>query len=135
MASSSNRVSTTSVAADAPLAFYSNSPENTDVNANYKIIIPGNTVGAMYLSSNDIGYNEIDGVNLVVEETDSAAAAAAAAAAKAAVSEAPSLSDIEVVSKTVVYDAAGIPSVEVVFKIKNSSGKTLKGINARVELL
>jgi hypothetical protein len=46
----------------------------------------------------------------------------------------PSLSDIQLFSKNVVYDAAGNPSVELVFKIKNSSGQALKGINARVEL-
>ena len=45
----------------------------------------------------------------------------------------PSLSDIEVVSNTVVYDSAGIPSVKIIFKVKNSSGKVLKAIDARVE--
>ena len=131
----SKRVSTTSVAADAPLAFYSNSPENTDVGPNYKIVIPGNTVGAMYLSSNDIGYNETDEVVIAAEDAAAAAAAATKAAEVVAGGLSPSLSDIQVVSKTVVYDASGNPSVEIVFKIKNSSGQTLKGVNARVELL
>lgn len=132
----SKRVSTTNVAADAPIALYSNSPENTDVSGNYKIVIPGNTIGAMYLSSGEIGYNETDGTTLAAEDAAAAAAAAAEEAAKSnTVIGHPSLSDIQVVSKTVVYDSAGNPSVEVVFKIKNSSGKTLKGINARVELL
>jgi len=45
----------------------------------------------------------------------------------------PSLSDIEVVSNTVVYDSAGIPSVKIIFKVKNSSGRMLKAIDARVE--
>jgi hypothetical protein len=130
-----NRVSTTSVAADAPLAFYSNSPENTDVASNYKVVIPGNTVGALYLSSSEMGYNETDGVTVVVEDANAAAAAAAEGNKSITASTAPSLSDIQVVSKNVVYDASGNPSVEVVFKIKNSSGKTLKAINARVELL
>ena len=131
----SKRVSTTSVAADAPIALYSNSPENTDVGKNYKIVIPGNTVGAMYLASSEIGYNETDSVAIVVEDAAAAAAAAVDAAKTVTPITSPSLSDIQVVSKTVVYDASGNPSVEVVFKIKNSSGKTLKGINARVELL
>ena len=128
------RVSTTSVTADAPIALYSNSPENNDLGPNYKKVIPGNTIGAMYLSSGDISYNEVDGTTVVVE--DAAAAAAAADGAKPTeVPGAPSLSDIQVVSKEVVYDAAGNPSVQVVFKIKNSSGQKLKAINARVELL
>jgi len=128
------RVSTTSVTADAPIALYSNSPENNDLGPNYKKVIPGNTIGAMYLSSGDISYNEVDGTTVVVE--DAAAAAAAADGTKPTeVPGAPSLSDIQVVSKEVVYDAAGNPSVQVVFKIKNSSGQKLKAINARVELL
>ena len=53
----------------------------------------------------------------------------------AATAAAPSLSDIQVISREVVYDSAGNPSVQVVFKIKNSSGQKLKAINARVELL
>lgn len=128
------RVSTTSVTADAPIALYSNSPENNDLGPNYKKVIPGNTIGAMYLSSGDISYNEVDGTTVVVE--DAAAAAAAADGTKPTeVPGAPSLSDIQVVSKDVVYDSAGNPSVQVVFKIKNSSGQKLKAINARVELL
>ena len=129
-----DRVSTTSVTADAPIALYSNSPENNDLGPNYKKVIPGNTVGAMYLSSGDIGYSEIDGTIVVVEEA-AAAAAAAAEAKPSEVAAAPSLSDIQVLSKDVVYDAAGNPSVQVIFKIKNSSGKKLKGKNARGELL
>ena len=128
------RVSTTSVTADAPIALYSNSPENNDLGPNYKKVIPGNTVGAMYLSSGEISSSEIDGTVVVVEEA-AAAAAAAAEAKSTEVPTAPSLSDIQVVSKDVVYDAAGNPSVQVVFKIKNSSGQKLKAINARVELL
>jgi len=128
------RVSTTSVTADAPIALYSNSPENNDLGPNYKKVIPGNTIGAMYLSSGDISYNEVDGITVVVEEA-AAAAAAADGTKPTEVPGAPSLSDIQVVSKDVVYDAAGNPSVQVVFKIKNSSGQKLKAINARVELL
>ncbi len=45
----------------------------------------------------------------------------------------PSLSDIEVLSNKVVYDAAKNPSVTVVFKLKNSSGVELKAMNVRVE--
>jgi hypothetical protein len=129
-----NRVSTTSVTADAPIALYSNSPENNDLGPNYKKVIPGNTVGAMYLSSGDISYNEIDGTVVIIEEA-AAAAAAADGTKPTEIPSTPSLSDIQVVSKDVVYDAAGNPSVQVVFKIKNSSGQSLKAINARVELL
>ena len=45
----------------------------------------------------------------------------------------PSLSDIEIVSNEVVFDSAGLPSAKIVFKVRNSSGKMLKAIDARVE--
>jgi hypothetical protein len=45
----------------------------------------------------------------------------------------PSLSDIEVISNSVVMSSAGLPSATVVFKVKNSSGVELKAINVRVE--
>jgi hypothetical protein len=125
--------STTSVAADAPIALYSNSPEVTDLGPNYRRLIPGNTIGARYLGSADIGYSEID-ETLYQAEDAAAEEEAAEEASDVKVLSSPSLSDIQVVSKNVVYDASGNPSVEIVFKIKNSSGQELKGINTRVEL-
>lgn len=125
--------STTSVAADAPIALYSNSPEVTDLGPNYRRLIPGNTIGARYLGSADIGYGEIDGT-LYQAEDAAAEEEAAEEVSDVKVLSSPSLSDIQVVSKNVVYDASGNPSVEIVFKIKNSSGQDLKGINTRVEL-
>jgi len=125
--------STTSVAADAPIAIYSNSPEATDLGPNYRRLIPGNTVGPLYLGSPDVNYSEID-VTLSIAEDATAEAKAAEESSVVVYPSAPSLSDIEVSSRNVVYDAAGNPSVELVFKIKNSSGQNLKGINARVEL-
>jgi hypothetical protein len=47
--------------------------------------------------------------------------------------ERPRLSDIEIVSNTLVFDSTGLPSVKVVFKVKNSSAKVLKAIDVRVE--
>jgi hypothetical protein len=46
---------------------------------------------------------------------------------------APSLSDIQLISNEVVYDATNNPSVKIVFKVKNSSGVNLKAVNVRVE--
>jgi hypothetical protein len=45
----------------------------------------------------------------------------------------PSLSDIEIISNELVFDSAGLPSAKIIFKVKNSSGKVLKAIDARVE--
>lgn len=130
----SNKPSTTSVAADAPIAIYSNSPEANDLGPNYRRLIPGNVIGALYLGSSDIGYDEIDG-SLVIEEDAVTEQNVTDGVTSVLYPSAPSLSDIQLVSNNVVYDATGTPSVELVFKIKNSSAQNLKGINARVELL
>lgn len=45
----------------------------------------------------------------------------------------PLLSDIQVISNEVVYDASGNPTSKIVFKIKNSSGELLKAVNVKVE--
>ena len=45
----------------------------------------------------------------------------------------PNLSDIEVISNEVVYDASGNPTAKIVFKVKNSSGVDIKAVNVRVE--
>ena len=45
----------------------------------------------------------------------------------------PSLSDIQVISNEVVFDAANNPTAKIVFKVKNSSGVELKAVNVRVE--
>jgi hypothetical protein len=125
--------STTSVAVDAPIVIYSNSPEIADLNPNYIKVIPGNVVGPIYLSSSDISSDEID-VSISIAEDSSSEQLASSQTSSVFYPSAPFLSDIEMVSNNVAYDAAGNPSVELVFKVKNSSGQTLKGINARVEL-
>jgi len=49
--------------------------------------------------------------------------------------DAPSLTDVELISNEVVYDSAGKPTVKVVFKVGNSSGKKVKSVNARVQVI
>jgi len=45
----------------------------------------------------------------------------------------PTLMDIQLISNTVVYDAANNPTSTVVFKIRNSSGEPVKAVNALVQ--
>lgn len=132
----SKRISTTSVGTTAPITLYSNSPENTDLAPNFKVIIPGNVVGPMFSSSADLEATELEGeVQVEVEtetEKDETVFEGGNSVSTFAV---PNSSDISILSNLVVYDASGQPSVTAVFKIKNSSGKTLKGINVRVQSL
>lgn len=135
MASSINK-STTGIASDAPISVYAGSKENADLLASQKKVFPGNVVGAVYAASTELGSDEIDfeedlvGDDFATTETRSNEAAATILG-----SISPYISDISVISNEVVYDAAGNPSVTVVLKVKNSSGQTLKGINARVQAL
>jgi hypothetical protein len=132
------RISTTGVGTTAPITLYSNSPENTDLAPNFKVIIPGNIIGPMFSSSADLAAEEIDGeVVIEIEKDDEKSAEASVSRDDGSFSAfaVPSLGDISILSNSVVYDASGQPSVTAVFKIKNSSGKTLKGINVRVQSL
>lgn len=126
------RISTTGIATTAPITLYSNSPENTDLGPNFKVIIPGNVIGPMFSSSADLEAGEIDGeVAIEIEpETEQDANKEDDSSSGTSI---PSLGDISLLSNQVVYDASGQPSVTAVFKIKNSSGKTLKGINVRIQ--
>jgi hypothetical protein len=45
----------------------------------------------------------------------------------------PTLMDIELVSNEIVYDASGIPTSKVTFKVRNSSGEAVKAVNVLVE--
>jgi hypothetical protein len=130
----SKRISTTGVGTTAPITLYSNSPENTDLAPNFKVIIPGNVIGPMFSSSADLEATELEGeVQVEVEtEGDETVVEGGNSVSTFAV---PNSSDISILSNSVVYDASGQPSVTAVFKIKNSSGKTLKGINVRVQSL
>lgn len=49
------------------------------------------------------------------------------------VRKSPTLMDIEVVSQQIVYDAALNPTARVTFKIRNSSGESVKAVNVLVE--
>jgi hypothetical protein len=126
------KISTTGVGTTSPITLYANSPENTDLSPNFKVVIPGNTVGPMYVASADLTTDETgDEVNVVITEPGDGSSDGTGASA----SGTPSLGDITVVSNSVVYSDAGLPSVTLNLKIKNSSGKKLKGVNVRVQSL
>jgi hypothetical protein len=126
------KISTTGVGTTSPITLYANSPENTDLSPNFKVVIPGNTVGPMYVASADLTTDETgDDVTVVITEPGDGSSDGTGAS----VSGTPSLGDITVVSNSVVYSDAGLPSVTLNLKIKNSSGKKLKGVNVRVQSL
>ena len=48
------------------------------------------------------------------------------------IKKSPTLMDIELISNEVVYDSANNPTAKITFKIRNSSGESVKGVNALV---
>lgn len=131
------KTSTTGVAADAPISVYAGSKENADLMPSQKKVFPGNFVGAAYASSNELGTDDVDfEADLIIDEEETSNKEAESGSQESAGLldfNAPTLSDIQIISNETVYDAAGNPSVTVVFKVKNSSGQELKGINARIQ--
>jgi hypothetical protein len=128
------RVSTTGIATTAPITLYANSPENTDLGKNFKVVIPGNVVGPMYTASADLSTSDIDPeLDVVVEVVDEDVAKSTESDGGVIYFNAPSISDISIISNSVVYSDAGIPSVTLKLKVKNSSGTKLKGINVRIQ--
>lgn len=139
MAKAKARVSKTGVTSGGRIALYSNSKEVSDLDPALVKFIPGNSLSALYLSSgnlNDDLYSSDEFI--VVEEISSegdSTVSSLFSEDESYSTRIPSSSDITILSQQVVYDSAGMPSITVIFKIKNSSGVELKGMNARIELV
>lgn len=138
MATDKIRISKTGVTSSGRIALYTNSPEATDMDPSLVSYIQGNSLSPLYLTTADSDTEDISGDDAyVVDDSDASkdSESSEEGSSSSRISGVPSLSDISIVSNTVVYDASGNPSVTLVFKVKNSSGETLKGMNARVELV
>ncbi len=138
MAAEKIRISKTGVTSSGRIALYTNSPEATDMDPSLVSYIQGNSLSPLYLTTADSDTEDVSGDDaFIVDDSDASESSESSeeSSSSSRINAIPSLSDISIVSNTVVYDAAGNPSVTLIFKIKNSSGETLKGMNARVELV
>jgi hypothetical protein len=137
MASNNPRISKSGVTTTGRFPLFSNSPEVQDADPSLVRIVRGNSLSSLYLSlgnlmADDIGMIDADIVDV---EGNSSGSEGDGGSEGGFRNRIPNLSDISIVSNTVVYDATGNPSITLIFKIKNSSGETLKGMNAKVELV
>lgn len=128
------RVSNTKVGIVSPITAYSDSKEATDLSSQFVKIFPANVVGAITLPSTSLITDELDTEDSFITDEE-AEEESKEDIEETPVLKAPSLSDIELVSNTIVYDAAGNPSSTVVFKVRNSSGEAIKSVNARVQVV
>jgi len=138
MATKNPRISKSGVTTTGRFPLFSNSPEVNDADPSLVRLVAGNSLSALYLASgSDLLSEDVDALDgtLVTGEERSGDEGNKSTDGEVFRKGVPNVSDISIVSNTVVYDAAGNPSVTLIFKIKNSSGETLKGMNAKVELV
>jgi len=137
MATKNPRISKSGVTTTGRFPLYSNSPEINDADPSLVRLVRGNSLSALYLSTgSDLSGEDVDLLDgTLVQGDESLSNEVLLTPSDAFRTGVPNISDISIVSNTVVYDAAGNPSVTLVFKIKNSSGEALKGMNAKVELI
>lgn len=125
------KVSNTEVGIVSPVVGYEGGDESKTVASQYTRLIPSRVVGSLTLPSTSLYIDDIG-----VEDREKAdEEAEPELPGEVDKKKAPTLSDIELVSNTVVYDAAGNPSATVIFKVRNSSGELIKSVNARVQVI
>lgn len=140
MASNNPRISKSGVTTTGRFPLFSNSPEVQDADPSLVRLVRGNSLSSLYLSVGDLMADDIDMIDAELVDIDgniggSTENESGENTESPFRNKVPNASDISIVSNTVVYDAAGNPSVTLIFKVKNSSGETLKGMNAKVELV
>jgi hypothetical protein len=137
MASNNPRISKSGVTTTGRFPLFSNSPEVQDADPSLVRLVRGNSLSSLYLSQGNLMADDIDMIDaeIVDGEGNSSSSSENDNSDGGFRNGVPSSSDISIVSNTVVYDASGNPSITLVFKVKNSSGETLKGMNAKVELV
>ena len=121
--------SSTSTGVVPLITTYSNTKEANDLGIQFKNVVQANVVGNI-ASNLDLDDGDVTLETIAGEEPQDPTEPIETPVVK----KAPLLSDIELVSKTVSYDASGIPSVTAIFNIRNSSGQSVKAVNARVQV-
>jgi hypothetical protein len=130
------KISETAVGAPAPVVAYSGSAEAALIAPHRRVTIASNVVGSNYFASASLYADDIDPEDAFITDSEEKKKKDDEEEPKVVkLRKAPSLMDIELVSNNIVYDAAGNPSTTVIFKIRNSSGETIKSVNARVKVV
>lgn len=128
------KISNTGVGIVSPITGYSDGKEANATASQFVKIFPSRVVGAISLPSTSLYTDDLDNEDL--NNTDDEAESESGENNEDEVSrKAPNLADIELISNDVFYGAANNPTATVVFKVRNSSGETVKSVNARVKVL
>lgn len=126
------KTSNTEVGIVSPITAYSNSKEAATVSPALANIIRANIVGSnvsINLEDDDIDLE----AKVVASEDPDLKEKPEETTQNQLSKKAPTLMDIELVSKSISYSTSGIPSVSVIFKVRNSSGESVTSVRARVQ--
>jgi hypothetical protein len=128
----SNKESTTSVGVVAPLTDYADGITTyylaPHFGRNYPVRRDGDLISVSLEDESFVVEGEDDGTTSPGDPEDPKDPEKPGLSRKS-----PTLMDIELISNEVVYDAANNPTAKVTFKIRNSSGETVKAVNALVQ--
>ena len=128
----SNKESTTSVGVVAPLTDYADGITTyylaPHFGRNYPVRRDGDIISVSLEDESFVVEGEGDGTTSPEDPEDPKDPEKPGLSRKS-----PTLMDIELISNEVVYDAANNPTAKVTFKIRNSSGETVKAVNALVQ--
>jgi hypothetical protein len=128
----SNKESTTSVGVVAPLTDYADGITTyylaPHFGRNYPVRRDGDMISVSLEDESFVVAGEDDGTTSPEDPEDPKDPEKPGLSRKS-----PTLMDIELISNEVVYDAANNPTAKVTFKIRNSSGETVKAVNALVQ--
>lgn len=115
------RISENSITSEAPITLYTNSKDIAFLDPRKYRAIDGKII------SSALGSNLLDSSDIYINndpnEDDSKT------------NDVPQLEDIEVVENVTYIDDKGITRARLVIKVRNSSGKTLLGVDARKAIL
>lgn len=130
------KISETAVGAPAPVVAYAGSAEAALIAPHRRVTISSNVVGSNFLPSASLYADDVDPEDgYIADSTEKKEDESEEPKQDVKSKKAPSLMDIELVSNTIAYDATGVPSATIIFKIRNSSGEKVKSVNARVKVL
>jgi hypothetical protein len=123
------RISSNAIAYDSSILLYESSKETTNLDPKFYKIITG--------SGNKSRFGTFGGGTFsgFPQDPGTGGGGGGTGGGGGVSTVAPNLSDITVTKNEVVYDSAGKPTVTVSFKIKNSSGVAINGVNTRVSML
>jgi len=112
-----NRVSETDLTRIKPLQVYSNSPESLDIDPRHIRVVTGTVVERYIVGT---GGSSVD-YEVNDEEYEAPGV--------------PHLADISIVKNASYVDKKGNVRSRIIFRVKNSSGEAVNGVDARLELL